>query len=149
MKTYDQIIYQKLGELLWSVMSPKDINIIFKGRIYSDHQDFQLLCETIEGCRYIEITNDLFFDLSKLMEDLNTCLIFDKEPWTQFKIILNEEGNFKINFAYISEQESWPGLYMRAISDLDQTELDEYNIPLEEWKRCVSSKKQKGSSNSL
>ena len=140
MKTDDQVIYQKLGELLWSVMSPKDINIVFKGRIYSEHQDFQLLCETLEGYRYIEITNDLFFDLSKLMEDLRACLIFNKEPWTQFKVLLSEEGDFKINFTYVSEEDSWPGLYMRAVSDLNQTELDEYNIPLKEWERCVSAK---------
>ena len=141
MKTDDQIIYQKIGELLWSVMSPKDNNIVFRGRIYSEHQDFQLLCETNEWPKYLEMTNDLFFDLRKLMEDLKQCLIFNKEPWTQFKIVLNEDGNFKIDFAYISEEDSWPGLYMRSVSDLDQTELDEYYIPMKEWERCVSSKK--------
>lgn len=141
MKTDDQIIYQKLGELLWLVMSPKDNNIIFRGRIYSEHQDFQLLCETNEGPKYVEITNALFFDLLKLMEDLKQCLIFNKEPWTQFKIVLNEDGSSKIDFAYISEEDSWPGLYMRSVSDLDQTELDEYYIPMKEWERCVSSKK--------
>lgn len=141
MKIDDQIIYQKIGELLWSVMSPKDNNIVFRGRIYSEHQDFQLLCETNEGPNYVEMTNDLFFDLQKLMEDLKQCLIFNKEPWTQFKIVLNEDGNFKIDFAYISEEDSWPGLYMRSVSDLDQTELDEYYIPMKEWERCVSSKK--------
>ena len=141
MKTDDQIIYQKIGELLWSVMFPKDNNIVFRGRIYSEHQDFQLLCETNEGPKYVEMTNDLFFDLRKLMEDLKQCLIFNKEPWTQFKIVLNEDCNFKIDFAYISEEDSWPGLYMRSVSDLDQTELDEYYIPMKEWERCVSSKK--------
>jgi len=141
MKTDDQIIYQKIGKLLWSVMSLKDNKIVFRGRIYFEHQDFQLLCETNEGPKYVEMTNDLFFDLRKLMEDLKQCLIFNKEPWTQFKVVLNEDGNFKIDFAYISEEDSWPGLYMRSVSDLDQTELDEYYIPMKEWERCVSSKK--------
>ena len=74
------------------------------------------------------------------MEDLKRCSIFSKEPWTHFKVSLNEERSFKIEFAYIPEENSWVGLYMKSVSDLDQSELDEYHIPLEEWKRCVSAK---------
>lgn len=46
----------------------------------------------------------------------------------------------KIEFSYIPEENSWVSLYMKSVSDLDQSELDEYNIPLEEWERCVSVK---------
>jgi len=140
MRTDDQFIYQKLGELLWSVMPPEDSNIIFRGQVYSDHQDFQLLSDTNQIPRYIEIPTNLFFDLRELMEDLKRCSVFSKEPWNHFKVFINEEGSFKVEFAYISKENSWVGLYMKSVSDLDQSELDEYNIPLEEWKRCVSAK---------
>jgi hypothetical protein len=141
MKTDDQVIYQKLGELLWSVMSPEDSDIIFRGQVYSDHQDFQLLSNTNRIPRYIEIPTNLFFDLRELMENLKKCSVFSKEPWTHFKVFLNEKGNFKIEFAYIPEENSWVGLYMRSVSDLDQSELDEYNIPLEDWRNCIKAKK--------
>ena len=140
MKTDDQVIYQRLGELLWSVMSPEDSNIIFRGQVYSDYQDFQLLSDIDQIPRYIEIPTNLFFDLRELVEDLKKCSVFSKEPWNHFKGFLNEEGSFKIEFAYIPEENSWVGLYMKSVSDLDQSELDEYNIPLEEWERCVSAK---------
>lgn len=140
MRTDDQFIYQKLGELLWSVMPPEDSNIIFRGQVYSDHQDFRLLSDTNQIPRYIEIPTNLFFDLRELMEDLKRCSVFSKEPWNHFKVFINEEGSFKVEFAYISKENSWVGLYMKSVSDLDQSELDEYNIPLEEWKRCVSAK---------
>lgn len=140
MKTDDQVIYQKLGELLWSVMSPEDSNIIFRGQVYSDHQDFQLLSDTDQIPGYIEIPTNLFFDLRELVEDLKKCSVFSKEPWNHFKVFLNQEGSFKIEFAYIPEEHNWVGLYMKSVSDLDQSELNEYSIPLEEWERCVSAK---------
>jgi len=50
--------------------------------MYFDSQEFQLSCNTNQEPRYIEISTDMFFDLLKLMNDLKTCLIFKKEPWT-------------------------------------------------------------------
>lgn len=139
MKTDDQVIYQRLGELLWSVMPPEDSNIIFRGQVYPDYQYSQLLSDTNQIPRYIEIPTNLFFDLRELMEHLKKCSVSSKDTWTHFKVFLNEEGSFKIEFAYIPEENSWVGLYMKSVSDLDQSELDEYNIPLQEWKRCVSA----------
>ena len=58
-----------------------------------------------------------------------------KKKWTNYKITLTEEGKFNIEFAYIPEEDHWPTLYMRRVSDLKEEELDQYYIPIEEWKK--------------
>lgn len=75
------------------------------------------------------------------MEKLNNSEIF-KEKWTHFKISLTEESKFNIEFAYIPEDDRWPELYMKAISDLKEEEQDEYNIPIDEWEKRVKLKEK-------
>lgn len=76
-----------------------------------------------------------------LMEELRSLDIF-KDKWTNYKVTLTEKGKFNAEFAYIPEEDHWPGLYMKAVSDLKEEELDEYNIPYEEWEKRVKLKNQ-------
>jgi len=141
----DQEIYQKLGELLWSIMN-ENVQIFFcEGYIYSDATSYSF--EWIESNNRIgwfdfdAIPHEIGDEIINLMEKLNNSEIF-KEKWTHFKIFLTEEGKFNIEFAYIPENDRWPGLYMKAISDLKEEELDEYNIPIDEWEKRVKLKEK-------
>ena len=142
----DQDIYKTIAKLLWSILPGEAKEIKYFGRFYQNNSQ--------AGVRWVDKLGSMnsFYEgfnnpvekiereIHKLVVGLQQCSIFAENPWTHLSITLTENSKFKMEFAYISEEESWPGLYMRAISDLDQTELDEYNIPLEEWKKCVSAK---------
>lgn len=139
----DQEIYQKLGELLWSIMN-ENVQIFFcEGYIYSDATSYSF--EWVESNGRIgwfdfdAVPHEIGDEIINLMEKLNSSEIF-KEKWTHFKISLSEEGKFNIEFAYISEDDRWPGLYMKAVSDLKEDELDKYNIPLGEWEKRIKLK---------
>ena len=147
MKKDDQIIYQKIGELLWSVMPNEAKEIKYVGMFYENSSQagtswvdkLDTTHSFYEG--FNNPVQEIEQEVRNLAVDLQKCSIFSENPWTHLLITLTENGNFKIDFAYISEEDSWPSLYMRSVSDLDQTELDEYYIPMKEWERCVSSKK--------
>jgi hypothetical protein len=141
----DQEIYQKLGELLWSIMN-ENVQIFFcEGYIYSDATSYSF--EWVESNGRIgwfdfdAVPHEIGDEIINLMEKLNSSEIF-KEKWTHFKISLSEEGKFNIEFAYIPEDDRWPGLYMKAVSDLKGDELDKYNIPFEEWEKRVKLKEK-------
>ncbi|WP_215900973.1 immunity protein YezG family protein [Acinetobacter sp. TUM15113] len=56
-----------------------------------------------------------------LIDELRSLEIF-KEKWTNYRITLTEEGGFNTEFSYIPEEDHWPGLYMKAVSDLKEDE---------------------------
>ena len=49
---------------------------------------------------------------------------------------------FNIKFAYVSDEDSWPMLYLRGVSDLDENEITEYGIPREIWEERVKAKEE-------
>lgn len=137
----DQLIYQKLGNILWSIFPKNRDEIILQGQIYG-HEDFQLLTRLDLKVESIEIPSDIFLEFINLLGDLRGNEIFSKDPWTQFRVSLTDKGRFNIKFAYIPEEDSWPGLYMRGISDLTEDEAENvYFVPKEIWKERVRLKK--------
>lgn len=141
----EQQMYQKIGELLWSIM-PKEAKIIFcEGYIYSDTNScgFEWLNQNDKNDSFdfdkypVEIGEKIIF----LLEELRVLDIF-REKWTHFKISLTEEGKIGFEFAYIPEEDSWVSLYMKGISDLSEEELDrDYpQIPKDLWKERVRIK---------
>lgn len=141
----DQEIYQKIGELLWSIM-PEDATVIyFTGDIYPEHfsggAKWLLKNGKIETFPFGERAYEIENKICILIYELRSLDVF-KEKWTNYKVTLTEEGKFNIEFAYIPEEDHWPGLYMKAVSDLKEEELDEYNIPRDEWEKRVTLKEQ-------
>ncbi|MCY7294596.1 hypothetical protein HJG39_04020 [Alteromonas sp. a30] len=55
---------------------------------------------------------------------------------------MSELGKIKVNFAYIPEDDSWAGLYMKGVSDLTREEAKANYIPEKDWADRV--KKYKG-----
>ena len=141
----EQEIYQEIGELLWSITVEDAKTIFCEGFIYPDTKSYSF--EWMESNSRIgwfdfdAIPHEIGDEIIHLMERLNSSEIF-KEKWSHFKISLTEDGKFNIDFAYIPEDDRWPGLYMKAVSDLKEEELDEYNISFEEWEKRVKLKEQ-------
>ena len=143
----EQQIYQKIGELLWSIMAKEAKTIFCEGYIYPDTNScsFEWLTQNDKKDSFdfdkipVEIGNQIIF----LIEELRALDIFP-EKWTHFKISLTEEGKIGFEFAYIHEEDSWVSLYMRGISDLSEEELDRNypQISKELWKERVKLKEQ-------
>ncbi len=141
----DQKIYQRIGEFLRSIMPENVLEIYYIGCIYPDYSAGGAEWLTKEnkivsfemGQRPYHIESQI----DELIDQLRLLDIF-KEKWTHFKITLTDNGVFNTEFGYIPRDDSWVNLYMKAVSDLKESELDEYNIPHEEWEKRVELKKQ-------
>ena len=138
LKMNEQEIYQKIGELLWSIMPNEAIEIYFIGDIYPEHYsggaEWRLKNGNIDSFPFGERAYEIEENICGLIKELRSLELFI-EKWTNYKITLTEEGKFNIEFAYIPEEYHWPTLYMRRVSDLKEEELDQYYIPIEEWKK--------------
>ncbi|MCT9979465.1 antitoxin YezG family protein [Acinetobacter sp. I-MWF] len=90
-----------------------------------------------------EIPHEIGQKIMILIAELRSLDNF-KEKWTNFKVTLIDTGKFNIEFAYIPEEDHWPSLSMRGISDLSEEELDrDYpQIPKELWEERVKLKEQ-------
>ena len=141
----DQEIYQKIGELLWSIMAEEATIIFCTGMIYLDLNSYSFRWLTQDGKSksfdFDKMPSEIGDKIISLMEELRELEIFT-EKWTHFKISLTEEGKIDFTFAYIPKDDYWPGLYMKGVSELNEDELDTYNIPLEDWKEYVKLKVQ-------
>ena len=141
----EQKVYQKIGELLWSIMPQEAKIIYFTGKIYSTFRgwgtDFTLKNGITSSFDFGQEPTEIEWQIRDLMDDLINHDLF-KDKWNHYKISLTEEGKFNIDFAYIPESDDWVNLYMKGVSDLKREELDEHNIPLEEWEKRVELKKK-------
>lgn len=141
----DQEIYQKVGELLWSIMPNDATEIYFIGDIYPEHYsggaEWRLKNGNIDSFPIGERAYEIEENIRELMKELRSLEVF-VEKWTHYKITLTEEGKFNVDFAYIPEEDNWVSLYMRGISDLSEEELarDYPQIPKDLWKERVRSK---------
>ncbi len=141
----DQAIYQKIGELLWSIMPQEAKIIYFTGKLYSTYRgwgtDFTLKNGITSTFDFGQEPTSVEMQIRDLVNDLRDLDIF-KDKWNHYKISLTEDGKFNVDFAYIPESDDWVNLYMKGVSDLKEDELDEYNIPLEEWEKRIELKKK-------
>ena len=141
----EQEIYQKIGELLWSIMAEEATILFCTGMIYLDLNSYSFRWLTQDGKNksfdFDKMPGEIGDKIISLMEELRELEIFT-EKWTHFKISLTEEGKIDFAFAYIPKDDYWPGLFMKGVSELNEEELDTYNIPLQDWEECVKLKEQ-------
>lgn len=148
--TEDQKIYQRIGKLLWSIMHEEAQRVTYSGFLYPSFKGYRSRWFTKDNHEKgfnIDFDNpieEVEKELESLVNALQKCGLFAKEPWTHFEASLNEQGNFKIQFSYIPEEDSWPSLYMRGISDLAEDEAENiYHVPKELWEERVRLKNSK------
>ena len=136
--------YQKIGELLWSIMAEEATILFCTGMIYLDLNSYSFRWLTQDGKKsfdFDKMPGEIGDKIISLMEELRELEIFT-EKWTHFKISLTEEGKIDFAFAYIPKDDYWPGLFMKGVSELNEEELDTYNIPLQDWEECMKLKEQ-------
>ncbi|WP_036758907.1 immunity protein YezG family protein [Photobacterium halotolerans] len=143
----DQVIYNEIGKALWSIM-PHHASVIYcLGRVYPETH--QVGPEWIDKQGKVNRFNvdeypvDICDKISHLAISLQKLPPYKREPWTHFKFTLFPKGKFKMEFSYIPQDDSWPGVFMRRVSDLTLEEAKNYYIPENEWNKCIEKYKEK------
>ncbi|ENM5933169.1 DUF600 family protein [Vibrio mimicus] len=135
-----QDIYQEIGGLIWSIFPKSGVEAYFYCQVFSTFSDYKFNWLDDKGSKqwfgYEETPDDVFYLISKELELLQKHQIFAQERWTHCKVTLTDEGKFHIKFAYIEEEDSWSGLYMKGISSLTKEEAETYSVPEDVWKEC-------------
>jgi len=138
----EQDILNNIGKILWAIFPEEAEYIIFEGQLYDQHQGSTVTYERIDGSIYwneeappYEYISEIF----ELLKKFRSSKLFSKEDFTHVKIRLSNEMKITTKFAYISEDDNWPGLYMRGVSDLKQGEIKQFYIPQEAWEERVAN----------
>ncbi|MEM9853793.1 MAG: hypothetical protein AAF841_04990, partial [Pseudomonadota bacterium] len=56
----------------------------------------------------------------------------EAEPFTHFEFVVTSQGKLSGKYAYIDREDSWPGLFMKGLSELTEAEAKARYIPLDE-----------------
>ncbi|QIM62823.1 hypothetical protein A1D29_05700 [Pasteurellaceae bacterium Orientalotternb1] len=136
--------YIEIAKTIWSIMPSEAKEYVVQCEIFPNTESCKLFWNTSKGIKK-EYSMERFPDevatkLIVLFRELNEIMSLDSNLWSHCQFTLMESGDFKIQFVYIEEEDSWNMLYMRGISDLREDELDEYCIPKEIWLDRVARK---------
>jgi hypothetical protein len=52
------------------------------------------------------------------------------------RLEVDDAGQMKVDFAYIPEWDSWPGLFMKGVSEVPEEEAKQRPRFYETWKEC-------------
>ncbi|WP_066097409.1 immunity protein YezG family protein [Xanthomonas massiliensis] len=114
----DKDIYSAVGKIMWSLMPKRAVKFELFGKFYDDFSEDEAWLIDASGGRFqFDFDNYPTMPLHEIMENmrrLRTMEPFKREPWTHFKAILNEEGKFKVEFAYVPREQDVIGVYMRG-----------------------------------
>lgn len=139
-------IYETIGKLLWSIFPEEGIEAIFDFKVYDTSSGYTFYWLDSNGDEawheFGQNPNEILDNIEEQLKQLQKHKLFEKEPWTQCKVTLSDKGEFNIKFAYIPWEDSWPGLYMKGVSEVSYEEAREHcNIPKDEWEKRQKLKK--------
>lgn len=130
--TKDKILKQIKAIILPYIPEGKD-EISFQVQAYPDMMGIEQIVS--KQTEYIEMTTDETFSLHELILDLQKYQDFSHEPWTHFQATFYRSGHIDWQLANIPDEDCWPGLYMKGISELTWTEADAHRMPYTIWKK--------------
>lgn len=134
-----QEIYEEIGRLIWSIFPSDGVEAYFYAKLFEISTEDSFDWIDINGDKvWYEFENspdEIALEVVQQLKILQQHTIFEKDPWTHCKVTVTDEGRLTIDFAYIPNEDSWPGLYMRGVSELTPEEADGYSIPYEDWER--------------
>lgn len=139
-----QDIYELIGKKIWSIFPTEASSINYYAQIFDEHYEYSvdfLVNEEIKWFEFGQLPKGVCEETIELLKLLGENDLFSQR-WTHCIITINNEGEFKINFSYIPEEDSWSGIYLKGVSDLTLEESEEYFIPLEIWKDRVNRKEE-------
>lgn len=134
-------IYQKIAEKIWSFFPANASCINYYAQIFDENSGYTidfLVNGKTEWFAFGQ-TPSLADEVLSMLADIKKFEPFKgQEPWTHCHVSLSNLGKLSIKFAYISEEDSWPNLFMRGISELTEDEVENvYRIPKEIWNQAV------------
>lgn len=137
-------IFKKIAEIIWSFF-PKEASCInYYAQVFQDHSEYTIDFIVDDEVKWFAFgeTPEVADSILELLGNIKKYHPFKgTEQWTHCHISLLDSGRFNIDFAYITEADSWPGLYMRGVSDLTEYEADHvYYVPKEIWAERVMQK---------
>lgn len=144
----DQEIIREIGKLLWSIFREDADRSVFLFQRFpnvwgggTSVQYFSkgLSLKKIEGQ---ETPSEIWNKMSDLACELQRTPPFANSPFTHMRFEMDEQGKTQVDFAYIPEWDSWPGLFMRGVSELSEQEARDpsisstWGVDLAHWQEC-------------
>ena len=119
----------KIIALMQRLMSNHGDKMIFSGRIYPQHHS-RTMSWFIDGEEFFyKIGEEKPEELESIMN-----ILIQELDYEHFKITGYKSGKVDIETRHIPEEDSWPGLHMRRVSELEEHELGSpIFIPKEDW----------------
>lgn len=137
MKSYIDKHFETIGDILWSIFPENATRLNYYAQIYAEHSSFTLDFIVNNGVRHFgfgETPRDAINILDILESHKNSCDYKESDKqWTHCCISLSKDRILEISCLNIEDSDSWPGLYMRGISDLNEDEIKEFHIPRKIW----------------
>ena len=142
-REYKKII-EDIAKKVWSIMPKKAHKYVIKYEINEDIGQRKSYWEDSfknKGNMSLnEYPSDILDDIGHLLKELKSHM---NNQWNHCCFILFDNMEFNINFSSVSEEDSWPGLFMKGVSDLSYDEIANFHIPLEYWEERVRIKNSK------
>lgn len=128
-------IHRELARLLGSVAPQEAAEMHVEGFTFPDHDSHQAYWLRDDGSvgHFGFDQPDAIDRVGLLMREMRGLEPYAAEPWTHFHIKLTHEGQLTIDFAYIPEEQSMSGVYMRPVGGLSEAEAKAKFVPREDW----------------
>jgi len=143
----DQDLIKEIGRHLWDLFPEDAARIEFTGHYYpSGHQAGPIWYDA-EGSQLgpKAYTPDLMVvveSISSLIRELRKQPPFAADPFTHIKCVMDGNAKLDMTVAHIPEWDSWPGLFMRGVSDLAEDELSDALVSKDDWRACCQKRKE-------
>lgn len=142
----DNDILQSIGKKIWSVF-PKNLSrIVFFSDSYPGNSGQGWETYSLSGERVpngaVDFPKEILLQIGELVRDLQHTPPFDRQLFTHMRLELTDQGKMNVNFAYIPEWDSWPGVFMRGVSELTEEEARNpalsgtWGVDCEHWAEC-------------
>ncbi|HHB81080.1 MAG TPA: hypothetical protein ENK83_04945 [Aliiroseovarius sp.] len=139
----DKKIYlEKIGELLWSIMPRRAVQIGYQGQIYGGFSQSNLFWigkkGRVRSFGFDDFPEDVAFEIEDTIAAMRDLPEFRHAPFNQFEVTLEEKGRAQIRVATIPEENSWVGLFLKGVSELPLEAAREFGISPEHWEACCT-----------
>ena len=117
-------IQQEIGQLLWTIFRQDANKAEFLVQSFPDVWGGEISVRFYKDGEFLKYKTgethprDVWNQMRELSHELQRTPPFDRQPFTHMRMELDEAGKMKVDFAYIPEWDSWPGLFMKGVSEL-------------------------------
>lgn len=145
-----------LGKAIWSIFIEEADYAVFRIKLFEGLSgegtiSFFRKGSLIKDSLAAPLVPDGYINsiLRPIAYELQRTPPFDRQPFTHMRYELTSDGKVNVDFAYIPEWDSWPGLFMQGVSELTEAEARDpaisntWGIDYEHWEKCRARRQQK------